>query len=75
VTPDDRTASAHFLLAKPRVCKRNGRYWVVAEFSHGWHEESWLSHETAMNCALAIAKGSRCHPKSSAWLGWSGKAL
>ena len=48
------------LTKKPRVFWYAGQYWVHVEHRNGIYQERWYTHASAMNCALAIARTSRC---------------
>ena len=50
------------LIARPRVFRRGPRWRVDAVHTGGIHIEEWRTWETAMDCALAIARTSTCRP-------------
>jgi len=46
------------LTEKPQVICHRGRYHVKVVHTTGVHFETWRTHLSAMNCALAIARTS-----------------
>jgi len=77
-TPHDPPAPTFTLIAKPTVTMIPGRLrWQVAvTHAEGLYTEAWVTHASAMNCALAIAKTSNWRPPvQDGAVDWSPKCL
>lgn len=59
------------LVIKPIVDRHDGRWrvtaWHLDSGSLDAHWEYWQTHLSAMNCALAIARTSRCATEEEPW--------